>query len=94
MLQTMIIKADGGIKSEKPYQSGKFTLEEMQTAVNGLVEMIWLDRHKAYMLVNEEGKLLGLPFNSMATVLYEEQFGENTDIIVGDVLIVQKDQMD
>jgi hypothetical protein len=37
------------------------------------------------MWCNEEGKLIGLPFNPLATDLWEESFGK-TDLIKGNVI--------
>ena len=89
----MKINTGDKVKSVTP-DGKKFTLEEMQAAVNGLVEIIDLPKEKAYMLVNEEGKLLKLPENSIATIIYEEEYGENSGPVVGDVLIAQYHEID
>ena len=86
----MNIKTDGTIKDIKPSKGKTFTLSEMQELVNGMVQLINLSKHKVYMLINEEGKLLSLPDNDAATALWEEEFGKDTgDYIVGDVAIIQ-----
>lgn len=92
MIQTMKISSDDKIKSVEPDNSKKFTLEEMQAAVNGLVEIVDLVGHKAFMLINEEGKILSLPPNYIATLIYREEFGSGE--VVGDVLIAQYSQID
>lgn len=55
----------------EPANGKAFTLEEMQKFVGGYVELIAQDR-ETLMLVNEEGRLLGLPVNEVATRVYCE----------------------
>lgn len=59
--------------------------ETLYEAVNGLVELVSLNRD-IDMWLNEEGKLLGLPINSIATLIWEQVFAK-TDIIAGNVII-------
>ena len=55
------------------------TLEAMQAVVGGLIQAIYpWDNHIA-LIVNEEGKLTGLPFNC---ALLDDD-GEIADVIVG-----------
>ena len=58
----------------------------MKSVVGGYLESIYLSSMGATMWINEEGKLLGLPFNPLGTVFWEEEFGK-TDIIVGNVVL-------
>ena len=44
------------------------------------------------MVVNEEGKLLGLPINLVATAIYSE-WGYKSDYIVGNVLVAYKERI-
>jgi len=92
MLQTMIIKSDSTMKDAKPDNGNKFTLQEMQYIVNGFIEILRSPGGN-YMVVNEEGLLLDLPINKKATAIYREEFG-GKDVIVGDVLICSKNQID
>ena len=86
----MKIKITGVVSDMKPYKGKKFTLKELQETVNGTIELIDLSKRKVFMVINEEGKLLNLPKNEGASVLWEEEFGKNTgDYIVGDVAIIQ-----
>ena len=73
-----------------PYQAaapenGKFfTLKELQTIVGGYIECLSL-KNGMTMVVNEEGKLEGLPYNDLATdIAYNSGY---MDIIVGIVLV-------
>jgi hypothetical protein len=70
--------------------SGKtFELSQLQQIVGGYIEIIPLRKRERLMVLNEEGKLDGLPRNDKATELWEEEYGEGTDIIVGNVLICE-----
>ena len=64
------------------------TLTEAQAYVGGWVQMITLNNGDA-MLMNEEGKLHGLPVNVEATTLWEKSFGP-TDVVVGNVMVIAK----
>jgi hypothetical protein len=45
------------------------------------------------MVVNEEGKLKDLPFNHAATKIYAETYS-NRDVIVGNALICEPNELD
>lgn len=76
-----------------------FTLEELQKQVGGYIEMLPLKSvpefklTDAIMVLNEEGKLLGLPMNQMATDLLTRNYPKSTDVIVGDVLIFKSKEI-
>ena len=69
---------------------GTFSLEQLQFAVNGLIEEITLAGGKLIpgkvMLVDEEGVLKQLPFNATATVLCGRP-------IVGNLAIINQEAM-
>jgi hypothetical protein len=77
-----------------------FTLEELQKQVGGYIELLPLKRvpelklQDAIMVMNEEGKLLGLPMNQMATDLLTRNYPKSTDVIVGDVLICKQKEIE
>lgn len=56
--------------------------EQLRDSVGGLIEAVDL-RPGLTIWVNEEGKLINLPFNVIGTHLWEKCFGV-TDVIVGD----------
>ena len=60
--------------------------ELLSTSVNGMVELVSIDRN-VDMWLNEEGKLLNLPNNIIATILWNKLFSNNPDIIKGDIVI-------
>jgi hypothetical protein len=75
--ETLVQLEDGSYKS-------------VSDAVGGYIEHITLDGvFEGYSLyVNEEGKLLNLPINKVATAIWERVFGVYTDIIVGNAVLV------
>ena len=60
------------------------SLKVLQSAVDGWIEAVDLSDEMT-MWVNEEGKLIGLIRNDMATKMFREVFG-NVDVIMGDVV--------
>lgn len=85
-----ILKADG-TKNFVP-TSKKPTLKEMQAAVGGYIQPVSVDfdGRKRTMIVNEEGKIVGLPVNELATKIYQEsyRYGSTFGMVVGDVLVL------
>lgn len=67
-----------------PKNGSDFSLEELRHFVGGPIELVTLG--DCYMVVNEEGKLRGLPFNPSASRLYS-LFYDDIDCIVGDALL-------
>ena len=86
----MIIKTDGQVISVQPKNGKDFTLKELKAIVGGYIEIIRMN--DKYMVVNEEGKLERLPYNSTATGFYWANVGRN-DYIVGDVLVCGMDEI-
>jgi len=82
-----LIKADGTEKEVTPKSGNTFSLDELQTFVDGYIEMCTSTDNR-WMVVNEEGKLKGLPVNEKATQLY------GRDTLVGDILVCDKSQLD
>jgi hypothetical protein len=84
-----IYKINGETEDVTPKNRKSFSLEELQSFVGGYIEMVYL-KDKKIMIVNEEGKLNGLPANVKATEIFDENFPDSFDVIVGDVLITEK----
>lgn len=82
-----LIRANGDIKEIEPADRNSFTLKEMQEYVGGWIEVIYLASGEI-MVLNEEGKLIELPINEKATELYGSY-----DVIVGDVMVITKNQI-
>ncbi len=63
-----ILFADGRQEERQPENGINFRLKELQVIVGGLIELI-STREGQIMVINEEGKLKGLPRNEQATSL-------------------------
>ncbi len=92
-----IIKTTGEEITVVPKNGKDFDLAEMQEIVGGHIEIVFLGINKEtkklmILVVNEEGKLNRLPFNSKATQLYHTCIGPY-DVIVGDVLYCEHKQV-
>lgn len=92
----LLIKADGTTENVMPAEGGQFTLKELQNAVDGHIEIVYGPENSEYLfVVNEEGKLLDLPFNLQATlVACNAGYIRKGDYIVGNMLICLTNQID
>ena len=91
-MKAQIIYADGRVTTFKPKNGTDFSLEELQNVVGGYIEI--LDLHNGQiMVVNEEGKLKGLPVNTIATEAYCMRFQSYFGLIVGDVVLCNKEMV-
>ena len=84
-----IIRVDG---SRAPYSpvGAHYTLEELRKAIGGGYIQIVHTKDGRLIVMDEEGKLKGLPINAAATALYP--YGEH-DPVVGDVLVVNSSRI-
>lgn len=83
------MKTNGNVIDVTPKNEGQvFTLEELKEYVGGWIECIYLNRHQV-MVINEEGKLLNLPYNAIATAAFQLAFQPTKDFIVGDALLCE-----
>jgi hypothetical protein len=62
-----IYYTDGTIKEVTPANGTNFRLKEVQDIVGGYVEVVYLKGDNDIMIINEEGKLIGLERNEEAT---------------------------
>jgi hypothetical protein len=85
----ILIKANGRKKNVYPDNKTDFSLKELQKYVGGSIQMVETKDNRI-IVMNEEGKIKGLMPNRRATKIY--QYGLY-DYIVGDVLVVQKNQI-
>lgn len=79
---------DGEFIYKEPKNGTDFSLEELQEFVGGCIEIVSLV-DDLIMVINEEGKLLDLPFNKAATEILWSSTGSTSDYIVGNVLICE-----
>tara|TARA_R100001244_G_scaffold86809_2_gene66205 strand:- start:5736 stop:6086 length:351 start_codon:yes stop_codon:yes gene_type:complete len=86
----VFIKSNGEEVQVNPSNGSNFDLEEMQTYVGGYIEIISMGNQT--LVLNEEGKLKGLPINNRATQIFKGHFGD-LDFIVGDVLVCPSEML-
>lgn len=89
-MEGTIIKTTGQVELATPRNGTDFCLEELQEIVGGYIEIVHLKGGR-YMVVNENGLMLGLPDNPAAglIVMLEGEYPDNGNI-VGNVLICEK----
>lgn len=80
------IKANGETIEVNPKNGTDYSLEELQGFVGGYIEIVRMD-DEHFMVVNEEGKVYGLPINMTASMLIM------SDTIVGDVLVCKSNEI-
>ena len=83
--QAFVYKTTGEIIPVFPKNGNDFTLFEMQSLVNGCIEILSL-KDGQFMIVNEEGKLFDFEENVQATALFRLSYN-TTDYIVGDCIV-------
>ena len=84
-----LFKPDGTMTPVEPQNGKDFQLDELNRFVDGYIEIVRpLDMPGYIMVINEEGKLKGLPFNPMAS-----KFWHANDPIVGNALLCRTEQV-
>ena len=85
--QPHVLRVDGSITDLPPREP---TLEELQAAVGGYIEVLqirWLGR-PGLMVLDEQGKLKGKPVNFKADEIARTAGLATWDVIVGDVVVL------
>lgn len=88
----VIYKANGERETVFPDNGKDFKLEQLQKIVGGYIDMLGVGGDEI-MVFNDEGKLMGLPFNREATEIYQKAF-QTDDFIVGDVLVCKDNEIE
>lgn len=86
---SVVYDIERGIMNDiRPNDGKAFTLKELQGIVGGLIQLVYTHDGKR-MYVNEEGKLMNLPYNQLATQQYRDnQF----DVILGNAIVIEGDE--
>ena len=79
MLDMTLFKTSGDTEAFPPARGNRYSLEELQTAVDGFIELVHLDSQQV-LVVNEDGLRLRLPVNDKASDIAGR-------LIVGDSLL-------
>ena len=91
-------ETNGSITILLPQIGHQFSYAELKGMVKGMVQIVPLPDGKS-IIVNEEGKLIGLPVNEAATAEWKRQYPiekyplNNDELIVGNALIVDDKEL-
>lgn len=95
-------KTDGTVEDVKPQDGKTFSYKELQEFVgkdnDRMIEIVPLPSGKV-IIVNEEGKLIGLEKNEKATDYWKEEYpieqypGNNDELIVGNALVAEESEI-
>jgi len=86
-MKAQLVSTNGDVKSVKPKNNKTFSLKELQSYVDGYIQIV-KTRDDRLMIMNQEGRNNNLPYNEIATSLYI--YGSH-DVVVGDVLVTDKE---
>ena len=91
----LILYPDRRQKAVEPANGRDYRLDELRAIVGGAIEIIPTKEPGQIMVLNEEGKLLGLPRNGQAGALVNLRTPEDIaelQRLLGDCLIIVGDQ--
>ena len=86
-----VYDVDGSRRLVQPAQPPTFTLQELQHLVGGDIECVFLSGSEI-LVINEEGKLQGLPYNRSATQRVADRLVPG-DYIAGPAVLVTEQEM-
>jgi Domain of unknown function (DUF3846) len=87
-----LINCDGSAREVLPDNGSDFSLKELQTLVGGYIQIIHLPDGRI-LGMDEEGKRKQKPYNQVGTLLGQLAGIATHDFLVGDVLLMNKDEM-
>lgn len=88
-----ILRTNNTVEEVTPANGRSFTLEELQRIVGGYVEIHLMPDGRTFVVLNEDGLSLNLPFNTLATVAaYHLNVGPEG--VRGDALLVPNHLLD
>ena len=91
----ILYKTDGSVTPVSPKEGKYFSLKELQGYVGGYIQIVPLPNGEE-LVINEEGKLDGLPTNQLATSIWKKaypisKYPENNDeLVVGNALVISE----
>lgn len=86
MRNAVVIKVDGSFHGIDLGEDSRGEYEALSSAVGGMIQAVPLGESDMMLWCNEEGKLIGLPYNESATNVWVKHWGQ-TDVMVGDCVI-------
>lgn len=85
----LFIGVDGTVETREFVVGDSY--EVIRNAVDGWIECAMV-QEDIDLWLNEEGKLIGLEVNPIATALFWDKYGIGTDVIVGNVLLANHNE--
>lgn len=98
-MKALVLEADGRKLEIEPNNGTDFTLAEMQHICGGTIDIQRLPKSNKIMVLNDNGKLDGLPKNEAATELWKmnypiAEYPENNDeLVVGNVIVCDREMV-
>ena len=86
-----LLMPDGKQLKVVPKNGRNFTLDEMQAAVGGNIELLYLQDGRV-LVINEDGKTMELPCNEQANPYGRDAGIADWDFIVGPALLCSDDE--
>lgn len=86
MRNALVIKADGNVHGIDLGENSLDEYEAIAGVVGGMLQAVPLGDSGLIMWCNDEGKLIGLPYNHKATNVWVKYWGQ-TDVMVGDCVV-------
>lgn len=86
MRNAIVIRTDGSIHGIDLGRNSEDEYHALADAVGGMIQMVPLGDSDMLLWCNEEGKLIGLPYNQSATNVWIKHWGA-TDVMVGDCVV-------
>ena len=88
-----LIRVDGSRETVTPAAPPAFSLEELHQFVGGYIEVLRFD-DGTMLVLNEEGKVYGLPYNRIATLYAKVRVDLfDGDYIAGDAVVVSTHEL-
>ena len=88
-----LFQPDGTERDVRPANGRDFTLAELQGFVGGYIEVVYSYNRRRQrgkiLVIDEEGKLKGLPVNARASEIFSSPF----EVIVGPALLCRDDEV-
>lgn len=92
-MEASLIRTDGCGELIVPENEKDFSLEEIQRYVGGYIEIVYLNGDMI-MVVNEEGKIMGMDINPVATfIAHDNNSIPAYDYIVGNVVVCKRSML-
>lgn len=90
-MKGLLITVEGSISDIVPRNETDFKLDELQKAVDGLIDIVWIPDSDMIFVVNDEGAFTKEP-NTVASLMCSIMFGAQC-CLWGDVILCHTDMV-